>query len=255
MTVEIRRAPYAGLACARGDRPGHVGCGRRPHLGRRPRARLARSGAARRASCSAAAGWCSAAASRARCCCPPVVAAQACLHTSFVTMAGRRGARRQRRRGRPVPWSGRMLLAHASVTLLTLLVWRLCERAAVAVLRLLTLPTSYAVGRPDRAPPTSRGHPPPRWPRAARRAAARTSGGARPRLTSAATGEAWRAPTHIPSPRRNPHVPSHPHAPARPRRRRRRRPRHRRPRRRPRQRPRLRHPVGDRRRRPTPCSP
>ena len=90
---------------------------------------------------------------------PAVIAAQACLHTSFVTMAGHE-AHAAGTAGGPSLWSGRMLLAHASVTLLTLLVWRLCERAAVAVLRLLTLPTSYAVGRAVRRPATSHGHPP-----------------------------------------------------------------------------------------------
>ena len=43
-----------------------------------------------------------------------------------------------------------MLLAHAAVALLTLLVWRLCERAAVAVVRLLRLPAPYVVGRVGR---------------------------------------------------------------------------------------------------------
>ena len=92
---------------------------------------------------------------------PAVVAAQACLHTSFVTLSGPSGhAGHALGAGAssPSPWSGRMLLAHASVTLLTLLVWRLCHRAAIAVLRLLTLPASYVVGRRVRRPVAAIGH-------------------------------------------------------------------------------------------------
>jgi hypothetical protein len=87
---------------------------------------------------------------------PAVVAAQMCLHTSFVTMAaGSEAHAAHAAAGVASPWSGRMLLAHASVAVLTLLVWQLCHRAAVTVLRLLTLPPSYAVGRPCRRPATS----------------------------------------------------------------------------------------------------
>ncbi len=91
---------------------------------------------------------------------PAVVAAQACLHTSFVAMAGagqEAHATHVAQAGAATasPWSGRMLLAHASVTLLTLLVWQLCQRAAVAVLRLLPLPPSYVVGRAVRRPATA----------------------------------------------------------------------------------------------------
>ena len=86
---------------------------------------------------------------------PAVVAAQACLHTSFVTMAaGHEVHAAHAAASAPSPWSGRMLLAHASVALLTLLVWQLCHRAAVTVLRLLTLPPAYVVGRPSRRPST-----------------------------------------------------------------------------------------------------
>ena len=91
---------------------------------------------------------------------PAVVAAQACLHTSFVTMSGHGTHAVHAGTAGPSPWSGRMLLAHASVTLLTLLVWQLCQRAAVAVVRLLTLPPSYVAGRLVRRPVTPRGHSP-----------------------------------------------------------------------------------------------
>jgi hypothetical protein len=80
---------------------------------------------------------------------PAVAAAQALLHTSFVATSGH-GAHVAAQG--PSPWSGRMLLAHASVSLLTLLVWRLCERAALTVLRLLALPSSYVEGRVVRRP-------------------------------------------------------------------------------------------------------
>jgi len=87
---------------------------------------------------------------------PAVAAAQACLHTSFVTMAaGHEAHTVHAAAGAPSPWSGRMLLAHASVALLTLLVWQLCHRAAVTVLRLLTLPPSYVLGRLTRRPATA----------------------------------------------------------------------------------------------------
>jgi len=91
---------------------------------------------------------------------PAVVAAQACLHTSFVSMSGASGdavhaGHAGHGMATPSPWSGRMLAAHAAVTLLTLLVWRLCERAVVAVVRLLTRPTPYVVGRAGRRPATS----------------------------------------------------------------------------------------------------
>ena len=96
---------------------------------------------------------------------PAVVAAQACLHTSFVTMAGAGHEAHavhlaQTGAGLAAPWSGRMLLAHASVTLLTLLVWQLCQRAAVAVLQLLALRPTYVVGRAVRRPATGHDHAP-----------------------------------------------------------------------------------------------
>lgn len=88
---------------------------------------------------------------------PAVVAAQACLHTSFVAMSGHDA---HLAAGGPSPWSGRMLLAHTSVTLLTLLVWRLCERGAVAIVRLLALPTPYVVDRSTRRAVTTSGGSP-----------------------------------------------------------------------------------------------
>ncbi len=90
---------------------------------------------------------------------PGVVAAQACLHTTFVSLSDHAS---HPAAGGPSPWSGRMLLAHAAVAVLTLLVWRLCERAAVAVVRLLRLPTAYVVGRLGRPVATR-----PRLPAAA----------------------------------------------------------------------------------------
>lgn len=52
------------------------------------------------------------------------------------------------------PWSGRMLLAHVLVTVLTAVVWRLCQRAGSAVLTVLSLlRTSYVAGRRDPRPP------------------------------------------------------------------------------------------------------
>ena len=44
------------------------------------------------------------------------------------------------------------------MTLLTLAVWWLCERAAVAVVRLLTLPRSYAAVRAGRRPAPTAAH-------------------------------------------------------------------------------------------------
>jgi hypothetical protein len=65
---------------------------------------------------------------------PAVVAAQALLHTSFVatTHTGHAGLVNPPSAD---PWTGRMLLAHAVVTVLTLVVWRLCGRAAMLVVR------------------------------------------------------------------------------------------------------------------------
>lgn len=88
---------------------------------------------------------------------PAVVVAQVCLHTSFASMAGATHEAHVVGAGDPSSWSGRMLLAHASVTLLMLLVWGLCQRAAVAVLRLLTLMPSYVVGRAVRRATTDHG--------------------------------------------------------------------------------------------------
>ncbi|WP_432477415.1 hypothetical protein [Nocardioides sp. GXQ0305] len=76
---------------------------------------------------------------------PAVLAAQAGLHTSFVSMSDH--AAHTAAAAAPSPWSGRMLLAHTAVALLTLLVWRLCERAAVAIVRVLDQTTPYVVGR------------------------------------------------------------------------------------------------------------
>ena len=160
MTVEIRRAPYAGwralaatvlvMSGALGAHTwagGHVpawpglvllgavvlGCSRLVLDGRVPRWLLL----------------------------PAVVGAQACLHTSFIAMAGAgHQAHAAHAAGAASPWSGRMLLAHASVTLLTLLVWHVCHRAAVAVLRLLALPPSYVLGRAVRRPATTLGRAP-----------------------------------------------------------------------------------------------
>ena len=81
---------------------------------------------------------------------PAVVAAQACLHTSFVSMSDHASHAAQP----AAPWSGRMLVAHVAVVLLTLVVWRLCERAAATVVRVLALPTAYVVGPVGRRPST-----------------------------------------------------------------------------------------------------
>ena len=92
---------------------------------------------------------------------PAVVAAQACLHTSFVTLSAPSGHDThavQAVADSPSPWSGRMVMAHAAVTLLTLAVWWLCERAADAVVRLLALPRSYVAVRAGRRPAPTTGH-------------------------------------------------------------------------------------------------
>ena len=82
---------------------------------------------------------------------PAVAGAQVCLHTSFVSMSGH--AAHASTSG-PSPWSGRMLLAHTAVSLLTLVVWRLCERAAATVVRWLAPPASYVAGPVGRRPRT-----------------------------------------------------------------------------------------------------
>lgn len=83
---------------------------------------------------------------------PAVVAAQALLHTSFVAASGHGS---HVATDAPSPWSGRMLVAHLAVSLLTLLVWRLCQRAALAVVRLLALPAPNAGDGPRRRPVTA----------------------------------------------------------------------------------------------------
>ena len=177
---------------------------------------------------------------------PAVLAAQVALHTSFGALGAAGHAAHGAGSGTASPWSGRMLVAHASVTLLTLLVWRLCERAAVAVVRLLALPTTVVVGRARAPADDSGGDAVAGAPCcSARPAAGHRWRPAAPDLRP--TGEAWHAPTHpvtqeepacpvTPSPARSPGpAPRSPPSPPPPS--------SRRPRR-----PRLRHPVGDRRR-------
>ena len=68
---------------------------------------------------------------------PAVAVGHAGVHTSLVAVSGHAG------HGGDLtgttPWSARMLLAHAFVAALTAVVWRVCERAALTVLRVLDL--------------------------------------------------------------------------------------------------------------------
>ena len=83
---------------------------------------------------------------------PVVAVAQAGLHVSFglLSPAGHaaHGGHVEDASG-GLSWSGQMLAAHALVTVLTAVVWRLCERAAVAVVVLLAGRQVYTGGRRD----------------------------------------------------------------------------------------------------------
>lgn len=81
-----------------------------------------------------------------------VAAAQTGLHTSFAGLAGTSHAGHEHAAlTTDGGWTGPMVLAHVTVTVLTALVWRLCERAQYVVLRLLALWTTYVAGTPRTA--------------------------------------------------------------------------------------------------------
>jgi hypothetical protein len=64
---------------------------------------------------------------------PAVVAAQVGLHESFGAMAPGAHAGHGHPAAADATWTWQMVAAHAAVTLLTALVWRLCDRAAAAI--------------------------------------------------------------------------------------------------------------------------
>lgn len=114
---------------------------------------------------------------------PAVAAGQGLLHSSFVALDGP-GATHAHHAAETAaahsPWTGRMLVAHLAVSLLTAAVWRLCARAAHVVLRVVRVlmfvrPTDRAAARtagsrwlprlascldtaPTRGPPAVTGH-------------------------------------------------------------------------------------------------
>lgn len=84
-----------------------------------------------------------------------VAVAQVALHASFVASAPAPADMHltaHAPHAMASPWSGRMLVAHAAVTVLTAVVWRLCERAVGTASAVVGLLAPYASGRRDPRP-------------------------------------------------------------------------------------------------------
>lgn len=90
---------------------------------------------------------------------PLVAGAQAFLHGSFAAV-GSIGHAGHAAEATASPWTWQMLLAHAAVTVLTAVVWRLCERAVTDVVAAITRQPAYAGGRRDPLPAPVAHH----WP-------------------------------------------------------------------------------------------
>ncbi|QZY28546.1 hypothetical protein [Nocardioides coralli] len=80
---------------------------------------------------------------------PFLAAAQVGLHEGFAALEAASHAHHGAAAPAASPWTGRMVLAHAAVVVLTALVWRLCERTAAAVVAATTELPTYVGGRRD----------------------------------------------------------------------------------------------------------
>ena len=88
---------------------------------------------------------------------PAVAAAQAGLHTSFAVSATDHAGHLDHAEA-SATWSWQMLLAHAAVTALTAVVWHLCARAAVVVVTVLRVAPAVLGGDPPPLPATRAPH-------------------------------------------------------------------------------------------------